>query len=489
MDDETTLRSFVLTPKDRQGVLLGLGWAQISVMGSACLMALGLLMAGSPLLIAAVPAVVGSGVAYGRWGGLRLVEWGPVVWHHLRMRWKGRQWTAGQVFNGIGGDLPLCLRGLQIDEIEFDGRQVGVVSDTGRGRLSALLEVEGTDFMLASEQEQVRLLEGWGKVLGTHAVEGSPVRALSWTQIARRGSLRDHMRWVQSLGTSRGEEAARSYRQLVESASIRTTKHTSYLTVSVAESGRAAKQAGAKATLEEALKDSVRGVQRSLEAAELRRWRLLDAGDVGRMLVNCCDPTASGGLAGRVGTLAERVGIEGLAGCGPREAWHAWAWFETDKCAHVSFVVEDWPRYPVAADWLTMFLARGRWARRVHVCFEPVSPHVAHKRIERQAFKLDADAAQREESGRRISAGWRQAREGVEQREEELVAGYSEMAYYGIVTMSAADGRTLDDAVAGVLSTARGHGITLRPLLGVQDLGWAASLPVGLQAGRKLLSR
>ena len=488
MSEEQAARGFVLTPKDRQGVVLGLGWAQISVLGSGCLVSLWLLMAQVSLLLAGGPTVLGAAVAYGRWGGVWLVEWFPVVWHHLRTRGRGRQWGAAEVFNGVRGDLPLCLRGLRIGGVTVDGRAMGVVSDSGQGRLSAILEVEGADFMLASDEEQVRLLEGWGRVLGAHAVEGSAVRAVSWTQIARRGSLRDHMRWIQSLRGARAEGAVRSYRQLVESVSPRTTKHTTYLTVTVAAPARAA-QVGPKVTLEGALSESVRGVQRSLEAAELRRWKVLAPDDVGELLVQCCDPTASGGLAGRVGSLAERVGVEGLAGCGPREAWHAWSWFEVDRCAHVSFVVEEWPRYPVGADWLSMFLARGRWARRVHVCFEPVSLHLAHKRVERQAFKLDADAAQREESGRRIGAAWRRAREGVEQREEELVAGYSEMSYYGIVTMSASDGETLDDAVAGILSAARSHGVSLRPLMGIQDLGWAASLPLGLQAGRRLLSR
>ena len=471
-------RMFVLTPKDREGVVMGLGWPQLCVLGGASLLSILLLMAGTSLFLAAVLAAIAALVAYGRWRGLRLVEWCPVLWHFLRRVRRGREWVAGTVFDGSAGDLPDCLRGIRIERGLLDGREVGVISDTPTGALSAVLEVEGTDFKLVSDDEQVRLLEGWGRVLSAHAVEGSPVRSVSWTQIATRGSLVDHMNWVRSqYGDGGATEPARSYRRLVEAMSPRTTRHSTYVTVTVGGS------TPGDGSVPDVLTDSLRAVWRSLENAELRRWRLLDAGETAALLLACCDPTASGGLASRVGSLAERVGVQHVAGCGPREAWLAWAWFETDRCAHVTFIVEDWPRYPVGADWLSAFLASGRWARRVHVCFEPVSPHMAHKRIERQAFKLDADAAQREDSGRRISAGWRQARHGVDQREEELVSGYAEMSYYGLVTVSAFDGETLDDAVAGILSAARASGVTLRPLVGLQDVGWAASLPVGLVAG------
>ena len=480
--------TFLLTPKDRQGVVLGLGWPQIIAFGGTSLVSILFLMAGGGLFLSAGPALVGALFAYGRWRGLPLVEWIGVVGHHFNALRRGREWIAGWPFDGRRGDLPACLSGLRFEAVAMDGSELGIAHDASNSRLSAALEVAGADFLLLSDEEQNALLAGWGKALGAHAVDGSAVKAIAWTQVATRGSLRDHMGWIGTLKAERDQKAGRSYRQLVQAASPRTTKHTTYVTVTVGVSGRTG-EIGTRGTPQDALVDSVRAVQRGLAAAELRRVRPLSAGDLGTLLAECCDPTTSGGLARRVGSLAERVGVTEEGGCGPREAWLDWAWWETNRCAHVTFVVEDWPRYPVKGDWLTYFLATGQWSRRVHVTFEPISPPDAHRRIERQAFKLDSDAAQREESGRRIGAAWRQAREGVERREEELVAGFSEMAYYGLVTVSATDGDTMDAAVAGVLQGARSAGVSLRPLVGVQDIAWAASLPLGLQAGHKLLSR
>lgn len=481
-------RTFLLTPKDRQGVVLGLDWAQIAAFGGASLLSILLLMAGGGLFVSAVPAVCGAVLAYGRWRGLPLVGWLGVIAHHLNVVRRGRQWVGSAPFDGSAGDLPGCLSGLRIDEEAMEGKEIGMVQDLSNGRVSAVLEVTGADFLLLAEEEQLDMLEGWGRVLGAHAVEGAPVKAISWTQIASRGSLRDHISWIQSLKAERNKTAARSYRQLVDNAAPRTTRHTTYLTVTVGDSGRSG-EVGSRATREDALRTSLRAVERSLTTAELRRWRILDAAELRQLLSECCDPTTRGGLAKRVGDLAERVGVSDEAGCGPSETWTDWAWFETDRCGHVTFLVEDWPRHPARGDWMTLFLATGQWARRMHVTFEPVPAYDAHKKIERQAFKLDSDRAQREESGRRIGAAWRQAREGVERREEELVAGYSEMAYYGLVTVSATDGTTLDDAVAGVLDATRTAGVTVRPLVGEQDLAWAASLPFGLQAKHRILSQ
>ena len=481
-------RTFLLTPKDRQGVVLGLDWGQIVAFGGASLMSILLLMAGGGLFVSAAPAVVGAVLAYGRWRGLPLVGWIGVLGHYFNMRRRGRQWAGSEPFDGTAGDLPGCLTGLRIEADTMDGREIGVAHDLSNARSSVVLEVAGADFLLLAEDEQIAMLEGWGKVLGAHAVEGAPVRAISWTQIASRGSLRDHISWIASLRAERDQTAARSYRQLVEDASPRTTRHTTYLTVTVGDSGTSG-EVGSSGTRGDEVRSSLKAVQRSLAAAELRRFRILDASEMRQLLSECCDPTTRGGLARRVGSLAERVGVSDEGGCGPSQAWTDWAWYETDRCGHVTFLVEDWPRHPTRGDWMTDFLATGQWARRVHVTFEPINAYDAHKRIERQAFKLDSDAAQREESGRRIGAAWRQAREGVERREEELVAGYSEMAYYGLVTVSATDGKTLDDAVAGVLDATRTAGVSVRLLMGEQDRAWAASLPFGLQAKQRLLSR
>ena len=65
-------------------------------------------------------------------------------------------------------------------------------------------------------------------------------------------------------------------------------------------------------------------------------------------------------------------------------------------------------------------------------------------------------------------------------REEELVAGYPEMAYLGLVTVSATTRDELDEHSEIVEQLAREAGMDLRVLDARQDIAWAAALPLGL---------
>ena len=114
------------------------------------------------------------------------------------------------------------------------------------------------------------------------------------------------------------------------------------------------------------------------------------------------------------------------------------------------------------------------------VYFQPVSTHQSRRQIERDLVKLDSDAATKEDKGRRIDARHRRATEALLHREEELVAGYPEMGYLGLVTVTARSIVELDEHAEILEQLAREHGMDLRPLDGRHDLGWAAALPVGL---------
>ena len=79
-----------------------------------------------------------------------------------------------------------------------------------------------------------------------------------------------------------------------------------------------------------------------------------------------------------------------------------------------------------------------------------------------------------------MDARHRRATQALLHREEELVAGYPEIAYLGIVTVAAATRELLDDHSEIIEQRARESAMDLRLLEGRQDLAWAASLPAGL---------
>jgi hypothetical protein len=112
-----------------------------------------------------------------------------------------------------------------------------------------------------------------------------------------------------------------------------------------------------------------------------------------------------------------------------------------DGAFHRTWWIGTWPRLAVPPAWLEPFLSSGGITRSMTVYFQPVSTHQSRRRIERDLVKLESDAITKEEKGRRVDARHRRATQALLDREEELVAGYPEMGYAGLVTVSARTSR------------------------------------------------
>ena len=119
-------------------------------------------------------------------------------------------------------------------------------------------------------------------------------------------------------------------------------------------------------------------------------------------------------------------------------------------------------------------------ARRFTVIFRPVKPSVSHRRIDRELTRIHGDTDAKIDNGGRVSAETRRHLNAVEEREEELVSGFAEVTYLGLVTVSGDSIEALEQAAASVESSALQAGLTLRPLDHQQDTAWAAALPLGL---------
>jgi hypothetical protein len=122
----------------------------------------------------------------------------------------------------------------------------------------------------------------------------------------------------------------------------------------------------------------------------------------------------------------------------------------------------------------------GSASRALTVIFEPIPPSASRRRVDRDSIKLDTDATTRAERGRRVDAGHRRLQAAVAEREAELVAGYAEVTYAGLLTVTADDETALRAACDECEQIAREHGLELRPLDGRQDAAFAAALPLGL---------
>ena len=488
-DDQRMYRFDLL---DRTGVFLGFGLVQLGLLGLGGLASTLAVTTGLPLPVAAAPALVAAAVALGRAGGERLVDVIPVAIGWVLHR-RGRRWHAPLHLLTAQGDgtdqppLPPFLAGVRLIEAPGEwGRLAGagVVHDTTTGAMSAVVRVRGQDFALAARDEQVRLLAGWGDVLAAFATERGAVARLSWTDFTTPTGMRDHLAWLAAQPAA-ASEASASYRELLAETGALSAGHDVLVTVTATRErltgghGRVDVDDRLLSSLGKAVDTLVRG----LRTANLLADDPLTAGEVAAVLRGRLDPTQM--RKASTGSLAERLGLVQPANAGPLAVSVEWSRVRTDGAWHRTYWIAEWPRLTQHPDWMEPILAFvGSGSRTLTVLFEPVAPSASRRRVDRDSIKLDTDASTRAERGRRVDAGHRRLQAAVAEREAELVAGYAEVAYAGLVTVTADDEQALRAACDECEQIAREHGLELRPLEGRHDLGFAAALPLGLGLAR-----
>lgn len=486
-------RLYRFDPSDGTGVFLGLGVAQCALVGGGLLISVVAATAGVPLLGAATPGALGAVVAFARLRGRTAWEWAGVLgsWTWARLG-RGRRWLAPVplLLDGQQSPLPPCLAGLSVIEVPWRGRQrLGAVADSVAHTLTAALRVAGAAFVVAPRAEQERLVGSWGDLLNQFATEGSPVAHVSWSDAASPSGLGQHHQWLAGARCAEvAPEAAASYRELLAGASGVATAHDVVVAITVSQDrlGRRRNTEDGEGALGRALASAAETLIRGARDASLGVGDPLSATEIRRLLRTRIDPfsTREGPVGGR---LVERLGLVPASGAGPMATETRWACLRADGAWHRTFLVTGWPRVPVGPGWLEPFLAGVGVTRTMTVYYLPVSAYRSRRAIERDLVKLDSDASVREEKGRRVDARHRRATQALLEREAELVSGFAEMRYVGLVGVAAPDEESLDAAAEEVCQAGREAGLELRPLDGRQDLAWAAGLPLGL-APRHLLA-
>jgi len=493
---DRTARSYRLEPLDTSGIFLGLGAVQCALLGCGITVAVTALTGGAPLAVAALPIVVAVALSFSRLRGHPTWEWLPLLagWTWARVR-RGRRWEAALPLWSTGEDaapMPPCLDGLDIVGIDWRaGGSLGAIRDRHRHTLTAVVPVAGPQFVVQPRAEQERLLTGWGDLLGQYAVERGVVAHLAWSDLAQPSGMGDHITWISSAdrGTP-NPNAAASYQELLQVGTASAITHEAVVTITVVRerlSRHGAGRGGADEQLDRALVTSLDALLRGLRSAELAAADPLDPTGLCRLLRSRIDPIATRPRP-RTGRLAERLSYVTASAAGPLVVDSEWRHVRIDGAFHRTWWVASWPRLAVPPAWLEPFLSGGGVTRSMTVYFRPVPTHQSRRRIERDLVKLDSDAVTKEEKGRRIDARHRRATQALLDREDELVAGYPEMGYVGLVTVSANGLDELDEHSEIVEQLARECGMDLRLLDGRQDLGWAASIPLGLAPSTLLAS-
>jgi len=493
-------RTYRFDPTDGSGVFLGLGAIQCVLLGGGLLGGVGALTVGLALPAAAVPVVAAAVVSFARIGGHPAWEWLPLgaAWGLAivtgRRRWFPRLPLLTTDNQMETAPMPPCLGGLGIVEVPWRGRlSVGAVHDTERHTLTAAVRVSGPQFVVEPRPEQERLLTGWGDVLNQFAVEGGAVTHLTWSDLASPSGLDEHRAWLPDTDPADTDihELRDAYDELLADASATAASHETLVTITAARDrlGRHHRNRGEDplAVLGRALTSTTEALLRGLQNAGLTAADPLTGPDLQRMLRHRIDPLATPPQRQSRGRLVERLGLVTPATAGPAALEVTWRHLRADAAFHRTYHVATWPRLAVPPAWLEPFLSAGGITRTMTVVLAPVSAHQSRRQIERDLVKLESDADTKTQQGRRVDARHRRATQSLLDREEELVAGYAEIGYAGLVTVTARSLDELEEHAEIIEQLAREAGMELRCLDGRQDVGWAAALPLGL-APRTLLT-
>ena len=215
-----------------------------------------------------------------------------------------------------------------------------------------------------------------------------------------------------------------------------------------------------------------------LEAAGLRVDPPLSPAELTMAVRTRSAPFAESQHVALASSLAAGLGVS-AADLAPMAVAEEWECVRVDRAIHRSWWVEGWPRSEVPAIWMDLLLLGGQCTRTVTVVFEPVSPSQSARSVDEASVALESAEAAKSKRGFRVRASERRLRDEVERREHELVAGYGELAYCGLITVTAPTLDELDDAAADFEQAATHAGVQLRPLEGRHGAGWVAGLPLG----------
>lgn len=485
-----TPRTYRLSPLLRAGLFGSMPASQVIVLGvGAGLSFVGIMLRWFPWAL--LPVLVAGAVAFKRVGIWPLHELIP-----MKLRWWAERarhrWYRPVPLLRPGekpvDELPPPLMGLRLLDVDAPwlstpGRLagVGVVWDTQAGAVTAALRVTGDgQFSLLPADAQDARVALWGDSLAAFCRERPTVSRVAWHEWSTVARL------AAPIGVERSPvvalaRAADDYADLLTHAAPKVVTHDILVTVTVdlaAVPARRARPTDALSAGLQLLVEELRLFSVRLEAAGLAVDAPLTPADLAEAARTRSSPFAEAQHRALAASLAAGLGVAAVD-TAPMAVEEAWDHVRVDGAVHRSWWVEGWPRSEVPAVWMDLLLLGGACTRTVTVVFEPVAPSQSARAVDEVSVALDSAEASKSKHGFRVRAGDRRAREDVERREHELVAGHGELAYCGLVTVSAPTIEELDDAGADFEQGAAHAGLQLRPLESRHAAGWVSSLPLG----------
>jgi hypothetical protein len=492
-------------PLERRGILGPVRAGQAAVIGSAGLAAIVALdvspsAAGALVAVAVVAAALA--VALAPIGGRTLEEWLPLTVAYMRRRAGRRRGPGipgaagvagvaggsgegtsvggtgrrGLRLRGPAAQAPDTVRDVRIVAADYDGRQLGALSERSGRRLTAVLACRVGAFSLLDHQAQERRLARWGLVLS--GAGGTAVRRLQWIERTAPAQGDELARWIHDERDPavplRGTPMIESYLELISSSARVTQEHEILLAIQV--DAQRVRDRGRQATTRALLEQTER-VAQGLQAAEVSVLGALGPGQLARALRTAFDPYARAELTALEAADPERDGLAEVNAwpLGVREGWDS---YRSDGALHATYWIGAWPRIDVSPMFMDSLLGHSGAVRTVAVTFEPLAADRSTREVEAAITRDRADRELRARFGQSETARQRQAADATRRREAELAAGHTEVRLSGFVTVTGRDPDDLRRACAEVLEHAARARLELHRLYGQQAAGFTFTLPL-----------
>ena len=492
------LHAYRFPARPAVGVLFGLSLPRLVSYGLAGVMLIvvsarpslaGVLVGG--LLMVALVATASVKVA-----GRALVDWVPVAAGFL---W--RQVTRNTEFYASADlvetplpdgvlDLPGELFGFELHAyLAADTRATvnnpspadyGILLDTFRGRLVAIVEVSGGDLLFLDPAEQQAHIGSWGGLLD-HVGQSMPeLCRLQLVHVCGPATGGQARRWHDDHGGHGDQATTVSYRHLLDEADGVGQHHRLLLAIALDRTvvRRQIRQAGGghdgAATV---LLDRAARIEDALAGAGVEVHGWLPARQVAAVLRAGFDPAAVDNLDAR------GVDVTAGAGCDPAVAGPAgmvesWTALRLDSGWAATLQVAGPPSRPVTGEFLQHLLIGVPAERRMSLLYVPTPMSVAERRAQTQQVTAESEQALRSRWGFGTSARHRREHGDAARREEELVEGRAVYRLVWTITVTAPDPAGLDVAVGHLEAAGRRCGVELRRLVGTQRQAASFSLPL-----------
>ncbi len=497
------LRTYQFPVRVEASLAFGLSLSRLVAVGVAGVVFIVMMTVGGTGVVSSgvVLLVVLAAGTFLRVGGRYAIDWLPV--------WAGFGWAAATRNNEFYSspeltgplppetlDLPGELFGLELHEftpdtaVEVGGeRRYGTVRDTFRGRLVAIVEVSGEDFLFLDPEDEQARITAWGATLDHLAQSLPEVVRLQVVHTVGPASAEvlseDHDRH----GGRGSEVTASSYRQVLARSGAAAQEHRCLIAIALEarQARRAVRQAGGglpgagRVLMERAV-----AVEDALQAAGLSVHGWLSATQIARLLRTAFDPAshhrpgdepALSGAEDTGGPAGEALPVA-VATAGPTALVDQWSALRHDGGWSTTWQVIRPPSRPVTGDFLQHLLIGVAARRRMSLLYVPTSMHVAERRAQTDQVSTEAEEAVRARWGFASSARHRRAHADAASREAELVEGRAVYRVVWLITVTADDPAALDAADGQVEAAARRCGVELRRLAGTQRQAFGFTLPL-----------